>query len=96
MSIIKKPLITEKFSALGEKENKFGFIVDKKATKDEIKREVEKLYGVEVTSVNTMIYLVKPKSRYTKSNIVNGRTRNFKKAVISVKEGQSIDFYSNI
>ena len=96
MSIIKKPLITEKFSALGEKENKFGFIVDKKATKDEIKREVEKLYGVEVTSVNTMIYLGKPKSRYTKRNIVNGRTRNFKKAVISVKEGQSIDFYSNI
>ena len=96
MSIIKKPLITEKFSALGEKESKFGFIVDKRATKDEIKREVEKLYGVEVTSVNTMIYLGKPKSRYTKRNIVNGKTRNFKKAIISLKEGQNIDFYSNI
>ena len=96
MSIIKKPLITEKFSTLGEKENKFGFIVDKKATKDEIKREVEKLYGVEVKCVNTMIYLGKPKSRYTKKNIINGRTRSFKKAIISLKEGQNIDFYSNI
>jgi large subunit ribosomal protein L23 len=96
MSIIKKPLITEKFSALGETENKYGFIVDKKASKDQIKKEVEKLYSVEVTSVNTMIYLGKPKTRYTKRNIINGRTKSFKKAVVSVKEGQIIDFYSNI
>ncbi|MBC8344426.1 MAG: 50S ribosomal protein L23 [Bacteroidetes bacterium] len=96
MSIIKKPLITEKFSALGESENKFGFIVDKKATKAEIKREIEKLYDVEVTSVNTMIYLGKPKSRFTKRTAINGRTKSFKKAIISLKEGQNIDFYSNI
>ncbi|MBT3301923.1 MAG: 50S ribosomal protein L23 [Bacteroidetes bacterium] len=96
MNIIKKPLITEKYSALGESQNKYGFIVDKKASKDQIKYEVEKLYSVEVTSVNTMIYLGKPKTRYTKRNIVNGRTNSFKKAVVSLKEGQIIDFYSNI
>ena len=77
MNIIKKPLITEKYSALGESQNKYGFIVDKKASKDQIKYEVEKLYSVEVTSVNTMIYLGKPKTRYTKRNIVNGRTNSF-------------------
>jgi large subunit ribosomal protein L23 len=96
MSIIKKPLITEKFSALSEKENKFGFVVDRKATKDQIKKEVEKVFNVHVTDVNTMVYAGKPKTRYTKKNIINGRTIGFKKAVITLKQGEKIDFYSNI
>jgi len=96
MSVIKKPLITEKFSAMAEKGNKFGFIVDRKATKEQIKREIEAVFKVEVASVNTMIIAGKPKQRYTRKSINNGRTAAVKKAVITLKEGNKIDFYSNI
>lgn len=96
MSVIKRPVITEKYSAMGEKLNKYGFIVDKKASKESIKKEVEKLYGVEVVQINTIIYGGKPKTRYTKKNILKGRTRGYKKAVVTIKEGQVIDFYSNL
>jgi large subunit ribosomal protein L23 len=96
MSIIKKPLITEKFSAIAEKENKYGFVVDRKATKDQIKKVVEKVFNVHVTDVNTMVYAGKPKTRYTKKNVISGRTIGFKKAIITLKEGEKIDFYSNI
>lgn len=96
MSVIKKPLITEKYSELGVKENKYGFIVTKNAKKDEIKREIEKLFEVNVTRVNTMVYFGKSKTRLAKRNITAGRRRSFKKAVVTLKEGQQIDFYSNI
>lgn len=96
MGIVKKPIITEKFSALGEKENKYGFIVDKKASKEEIKKEIETLFSVEITDINTMIYGGKNKTRNSKRNVINGRTRAFKKAIVTVKQGQLIDFYSNI
>lgn len=96
MNIIKKPLITEKFSELSETENKYGFIVDKKSTKEQIKNEVETLYKVKVVAVNTMVYRGNRKTRYTKRNIIEGRTKSFKKAVVTVKDGDHIDFYSNI
>lgn len=96
MSVIKKPLITEKFSALGEKENKYGFIVDRKATKEQIKKEIEAVFNVQVKCVNTMIRGGKPKYRFTKKAINNGRTVAIKKAVVSLKDGYKIDFYSNI
>ena len=95
MSILKKPIVTEKVSALNE-QGKYGFVVDKNANKVEIKKEVEKLYGVNVESVKTMIYLGKPKSRYTKSKVVSGRAASFKKAIITVAEGEVIDFYSGV
>ena len=95
MSILKKPIVTEKVSALNE-QGKYGFIVDPNSNKVEIKKAVEKLYGVTVESVNTMNYLGKPKSRYTKSKAVTGRARSFKKAVVTVAEGDVIDFYSGI
>ena len=95
MSILKKPIVTEKVSALNEK-GKYGFVVEKTANKVEIKKEVEKLYGVNVESVQTMNYLGKPKSRYTKSKVVTGRTASFKKAIITVAEGEVIDFYSGV
>jgi len=95
MSVLIKPLITEKASALNEK-GKYGFIVEKAANKVEIKKEVEKMYGVTVESVNTMIYQGRSKSRYTKSRIISGRTASFKKAVITVADGDVIDFYSGI
>jgi large subunit ribosomal protein L23 len=95
MSVLIKPLITEKASALNEK-GKYGFIVEKDANKVEIKKEVEKMYGVTVASVNTMIYQGRAKSRYTKSRVISGRSSSFKKAVITVADGDVIDFYSGI
>ncbi|MTI32930.1 50S ribosomal protein L23 [Xanthovirga aplysinae] len=95
MSVLKKPLVTEKVSELNEA-GKYGFIVDVNANKVEIKKEVEKIYGVTVESVNTMKYLGKVKSRYTKSKIISGRTPSFKKAIVTVAEGDVIDFYSGI
>lgn len=95
MSVLKKPLITEKVSALNEK-GKYGFLVDLKANKIQIKNEVEKAYGVNVLSVKTMRYLGKSKSRYTKAGVISGKKSNFKKAIIALKDGEVIDFYSGI
>lgn len=95
MSVLKKPLITEKASALNEA-GKYGFIVDKNANKVQIKLEVEKMYGVTVEDVNTMRYRGKVKSRYTKSRVITGKTAGFKKAIVTVKDGDVIDFYSGI
>jgi large subunit ribosomal protein L23 len=96
MAYIVKPLITEKMSALTDKQNQFGFIVRPEANKLQIKAEVEALYGVKVKSVNTMIYAGKNKSRYTKAGLIQGRTNAFKKAIVTLQEGETIDFYSNI
>ncbi|MBR2772879.1 MAG: 50S ribosomal protein L23 [Bacteroidales bacterium] len=96
MSIIVRPIITEKMTAQAEKLNRYGFIVDKRADKLQIRKEVEDLYGVSVDSVNTIRYAGKRKSRYTKAGFVEGCTNAYKKAIVTLKEGQSIDFYSNI
>ncbi|MEM7549231.1 MAG: 50S ribosomal protein L23 [Bacteroidota bacterium] len=95
MKVLIKPLVTEKASSLNE-EGKYGFVVDKRANKVEIKKAVEKAYGVNVESVNTLIYQGKKKSRYTKATIISGRTSSYKKAIVKVAEGDIIDFYSNI
>ena len=96
MIIIKKPLITEKMTAISEKLNRFAFIVDKHANKYQIKDAVERLYDVKVVAVNTMNYDGKKKSRYTKSGAITGRTVAFKKAIVTLREGDTIDFFSNI
>ncbi len=95
-SIIIKPLITEKMTGITEKLNKFGFVVRKEATKVQIKKEVEALYDVNVADISTMIYQGKRKSRYTKTGFITGKKAAFKKAIITLKEGQTIDFYSSI
>ncbi|MBW3545096.1 MAG: 50S ribosomal protein L23 [Bacteroidetes bacterium] len=95
MSVLIKPLVTEKVSALNEK-GKYGFVVAKTANKVEIKKAVEKTYGVSVETVNTMRYAGKTKSRYTKTGVVSGRKPSYKKAVVTVAEGEVIDFYSGI
>ena len=95
MTILKKPLITEKVSSLNEK-GKYGFIVDSSANKVEIKTAVEKLYGVNVESVNTMNVMGKSKVRFTKAGVVSGRKPNYKKAIVTLAEGEVIDFYSNV
>ncbi len=96
MGVIFKPIITEKMTAKGEKLNQYGFIVDKRANKIQVKGEVEELYGVDVLSVNTMNYSGKKKSRNTKSGVISGKTNAFKKAIVTIAEGESIDFFSNI
>lgn len=95
MNILVKPLVTEKVSALNE-EGKFGFIVSRKANKVEIKKAVEKMYGVTVEDVNTMNYLGKSKSRFTKSGVITGRKASFKKAIVTLAEDDMIDFFSEI
>ena len=95
MGVLIKPLVTEKVSAMNE-HGKYGFIVEKTANKVEIKKEVEKTYGVTVESVNTMVQPGKAKSRYTKSGIIEGSTPSYKKAVVQVADGDIIDFYSGI
>lgn len=96
MNILIKPLITEKMTAQSERFNRYGFVVDKKATKPQIKKAIESLYGVSVSSINTMIFGGKKKSRYTKSGTILGRTNFYKKAIVTLAEGDVIDFYSNI
>ena len=96
MGIIIKPLVTEKMTAASEKLNRFGFIVRPEANKLEIKSAVEALYNVTVVDVNTIRYSGKNKSRYTKAGMINGRANAYKKAVVTLKEGDTIDFYSNI
>jgi len=95
MTVLKKPLVTEKISALNEK-GKYGFIVEKTANKIEIKKAVEKMYGVKVESVSTLRYQGKDKSRYTKARVVAGRTASFKKAIVTLAQGEVIDFYGSI
>lgn len=96
MEILIKPVLTEKMTVQGDKLNRYGFIVDRRANKLQIKSAVEKMYGVNVTDVNTMNYMGKAKSRYTKAGMLQGRANNFKKAIITLKDGDKIDFYSSI
>ncbi len=96
MDILIKPLVTEKMNEQSERYNRYGFIVEKKASKPQIKKAVEGLYDVNVVTVNTMVYGGKVKSRYTKSGVITGKTAAFKKAIVTLAEGDSIDFYSNI
>jgi len=96
MEILKKPLLTEKVTKLTEKLNRYAFKVDHRANKIQIKGAVEAMYGVNVKAVNTMKYQGKLKSRNTKAGSVSGRPSKFKKAIITLKAGETIDFYSNI
>ena len=96
MNILLKPIVTEKMTSQGDKFNRYGFLVAKKANKLQIKKAVEELYDVKVESVNTMRYAGKVKTRNTKSGLLSGKTASTKKAVITLVEGNKIDFYSNI
>ncbi|GHT02222.1 50S ribosomal protein L23 [Bacteroidia bacterium] len=97
MGIIIKPIVTEKQTAITEKvPNRVGFRVSPDANKLEIKAAIEELYKVTVVKINTMNYDGKRKSRYTKSGVVNGKEAAFKKAIVTLKEGEQIDFFSNI
>lgn len=96
MSILIRPIVTEKMTTQGESLNRFGFIVDKNANKLQIKSAVEDMYGVKVESINTIRYGSKRKFRNTRAGVVSGKTNAFKKAIVTLVQGDNIDFYSNI
>lgn len=96
MDILIKPIVTEKLTGQAEPLNRYGFIVAKRANKIQIKKAVEEMYGVSVKEVNTLRYAGKTKYRYTKSGVLAGITSSCKKAFVTLKDGESIDFYSNI
>ncbi len=96
MGIIIKPIVTEKLTDQGEKLNRYGFIVDRKANKLQIKEAVEKMYNVSVADVNTANYHGKRKSRYTKAGLLRGRMNHYKKAYVTLSGEDKIDFYANI
>ncbi|WP_119078751.1 50S ribosomal protein L23 [Chitinophaga alhagiae] len=94
--VLIKPVISEKVNKATEKFNRFYFIVDKKANKLEIKKAVEDFYGVTVAEVNTLVMPGKNKTRFTKAGFISGRKPSYKKAVVTLAEGESIDLYANI
>jgi len=96
MSVIIKPIVTEKVTQQTESMNRYAFVVSRSANKIDIKKMVEKTYSVKVKSVRTMNYYGKIKSRSTKGGVILGRKNTFKKAIVDLIEGNSIDFYSNI
>ena len=96
MEIIKKPILTEKASMLTEKLNRYAFKVDHRANKIQIKTAVEAMFGVTVVAVNTAVVAGKTKNRHTKAGFVSGRAPKYKKAIITVKDGETIDFYSTL
>lgn len=95
MSILKRPITTEKSQELIE-DNKYTFEVDRNANKITIANAVEKMYGVTVENVTTLTQFGKKKSRMTRNKITTGRTPTYKKAIVTLKEGDTIDFYSEV
>ena len=97
MAFIIKPLVTEKQTKITDRQpNRYGFVVRPEANKLQIKSEIEGLYHVTVVDVNTLRYAGKRSSRYTKAGLVKGQKNAFKKAIVTLKKGEAIDFYSNL
>lgn len=96
MSVILKPIVTEKMNAQGERFSRYGFQVSRTANKVQIKKAVEEMYNVQVVDVNTLIVAPKKTSRFTRGGLIEGKKSAYKKAIVTLKEGDTIDFYSNI
>jgi len=94
--ILIRPLVTEKMTAIQDKQGKYGFVVKQDANKIQIKKAIEQTYGVTVMQINTLRYDGKNKFRYTKTGIVSGRSAGYKKAIVKLAAGETIDFYANI
>lgn len=94
--VLVKPILTEKANVQQEKLRRYAFKVDRRANKLEIKKAVEEFYGVNVIDVNTSVVPGKNKTRYTKAGFIQGMKSAYKKALVTVAEGESIDLYSNI
>ena len=95
-NVIVRPIVTERLTEEAEKHNRYGFIVDPSANKIEIREAIEKMYNVSVAGVRTMNYMGKKNVRMTTSGMIKGKKASFKKAIITVAKGDSIDFYAGI
>ena len=91
-----KPVTTEQASAIADKDNFYTFAVSPNANKPQIKKMVEELYGVKVIRVNTSVVRPERKQRWTKSGLLRGKTERWKKAMVKIADGQTIDFFSNL
>jgi large subunit ribosomal protein L23 len=96
MGVVRKPLITEKSQVLSEQKGQYVFIVDRDASKPQIIDEIQKIYGVEVAGISTMIYRGKNKNRFTRQGYVNGKSKSYKKAIVTLKDDQTIDFFESV
>lgn len=96
MSILISPILTEKATKLSEVRGQYTFRVERRANKVQIRKEVEKLYNVKVSSVNTIVAIGKTKTRNTIKGLVTSRSTTKKKAIVTLKEGEVIDFFNNI
>ena len=94
--VLVKPILTEKANSQQDKLRRYAFRVNRKANKLEIKKAVEDFYGVTVVDVNTAVVPGKNKTRFTKAGYVSGRKPAYKKAMVTVKEGDTIDLYAAI
>lgn len=94
--VVIKPIVTEKMNDVSERLNRYGFMVHREANKIEIKNAIEKSYGVNVSKIWTIRYAGKTKSRFTKTGVVSGRANAYKKAIVSLADGETIDLYNNI
>jgi large subunit ribosomal protein L23 len=95
-AILIRPMVTEKSQGLSQKLNTYCFEVNKRANKLEIRKAVEKLYGVNVKSISTAVIPGKARSRYTKTGQSRGQTSAYKKAYVTLTKGDSIDFYAQV
>ena len=95
-TILIKPLITEKSELLTNRRNQYTFIVNKSANKIEVKKAIEEMYNVPVESVNTMVMPGKAKNRTTRAGLIKGNVSPYKKAVVTLPEGEEIDFFGDI
>ena len=96
MEILIKPIITEKLTAQADRLNRYGFLVDRRANKLEIKAAIEKIYKVTVASINTQQYVGKVKTRNTTQGLAIGRVNRSKRAFVTLKDGDKIDFYASV
>ena len=96
MNILIKPIITEKATNDTELFNRYAFVVAKQANKLEIKGAVEAAYGVSITSIKTLNYPIQRQTKHTKKGVVTGIKSGYKKAIVQLAEGESIDFYNNL
>jgi large subunit ribosomal protein L23 len=94
--VLVRPVLTEKANGLSEKKGRYTFAVDRKANKLEISKAIEEFYGVSVASVNTIVVPAKAKSRFTKAGVISGRKPAYKKAIVTLVDGETIDIFENI
>jgi large subunit ribosomal protein L23 len=92
--VIRKPLVTEKVNQLTDKFNRYSFVVDKRANKLEIRKAINDFYGVTVLDVNTMVVPAKARTKFTTSGVLKGRKPGYKKAVVTIADGETIDLFS--